>query len=193
MELIRELEVRNSGKRGYMWAEFKCPTCSKLIERMKHQGKVQEQCPSCARESQTAKVTIHGDRYTRLYRTWTNMRARCNNPNDPKYPLYGGRGITICDEWDDYLVFKTWALSSGYTDNLTIDRSKANLNYTPDNCVFITNQENAGKDKIAISAKQYKDVVALIATGAKVAEAYTSFGYSRTAYYNAKKRYKEIL
>jgi len=190
---IKDLEIRlNNGKRGYMWAEFECPKCGIHIERMKHQGKAQNTCPDCAKASQKAKVTTHGDRYSRLYRTWINMRARCNNPKEPKYPLYGGRGITVCKEWENYLVFKAWALANGYTDELTIDRVDVNKNYTPDNCVFITNKENAGKDKVSISLKQYKDVVALIATGMKIAEAYTHFGFSRTAYYNAKERYKNV-
>lgn len=193
MIFVKDLGVRaKQGARGYMWAEFECPECGIHIERMKHQGKTQTSCPTCARVAQKAKVTTHGDRYSRLYRTWINMRARCNNPNEPKYPLYGGRGITVCEEWEDYPTFKDWALANGYTDELTIDRVKVNQNYTPENCVFITNKENAGKDKILISLKQYKDILALIATGVKVAEAYTTFGYSRSAYYGAKKRYENV-
>ena len=192
MEVIKELGIRSNGKRGYMWALFKCPTCNTSIERMKHQGKSQEQCPECARKSQKEKVTSHGDRHSRLYRTWINMRARCNNPNEPKYESYGNKGITVCQEWDKYEVFKEWALSNGYTDDLTIDRINVNGNYSPDNCQFITNSENASKDRISVSYKQLKDIQALIATGLKVAEAYTSLGYSRTAYYNAKKRYTNV-
>lgn len=190
MIFIKDLEIRaEKGKRGYMWAEFECPTCGIHIERMKHQGKAQTECPTCARISQKAKVITHGDRYSRLYRTWINMKARCYNINEAKYPLYGGRGITVCNEWKDYLIFKEWALANGYTDELTIDRVNVNGNYTPANCKFIPNKENAGKDKITISLEQYKELLDLIATGVKIADAYTSKGYSRTAYYNAKKRY----
>lgn len=192
MELIQELGIRSNGKRGYMWALFKCPTCNQEIERMKHQGKSQEQCPTCARKSQIEKVTSHGSRYTRIYRTWVNMRARCSNPNDSKYHLYGGRGITVCKEWDDFSVFENWAISNGYTDELTIDRINVNQNYEPNNVQFISNQQNAGKDKITVTAKQYKDILAEIATGISVKDAYESKGISRTAYYNAKKRYTNV-
>lgn len=192
MEIIKELGIRNNGKRGYMWALFKCLTCNSEIERIKAQGKAQEQCPECARRSRTEKVTSHGGRYTRLYRTWINMRARCNNPNDPKYHLYGGRGITIYNAWDNFSVFKAWALDNGYTDKLTIDRIKVNQNYEPNNVQFITNRQNAGKDKITVTEKQYKDIQADITTGTKVKDAYESLGISRAAYYNAKKRYTNV-
>lgn len=189
MELIKELGVRSNGKRGYMWAEFKCPKCDKHIERMKHQGIRQEQCQECFRAYHKQTQIKHGDRYSRLYRTWTNMKARCLNPKEKKYPLYGGRGITICIEWLEYSNFKFWALSNGYTNELTIDRKNVNGNYEPFNCVFISNKENAGKDKIVISYKQYKDILADIATGTPIKYAYTKLGFSRGAYYNAKKRY----
>ena len=191
MELIKELGVRSNGKRGYMWALFKCPICQSEIERMKHQGKKQDSCPSCFRKIHAQKVSTHGDRYTRLYRTWINIKTRIYNKNDSKYPIYGGRGITLCKEWHDYTKFKVWALTTGYTDELTIDRIDVNGNYEPANCRFIPNKENAGKDKIAISYKQFQDIQALIRSGSKIADAYKSFGFSRTAYYNAKKRYND--
>jgi len=190
MKHIKDLEVRQSKTRGYMWALFECE-CGKQIERMKHQGKAQTHCPECARKIQKQKVTSHGDRYTRLYRTWINMRARCNNVKDKKYPLYGGRGITICKDWEDFVIFKEFALAAGYTDELTIDRIDPNGNYEPSNCQFIPNEDNAGKDKISISYKQFKDIQASISKGVLVKDAYTSLGFGKTAYYNAKIRYKD--
>lgn len=70
----------------------------------------------------------------RLYQTWKNMRQRCNNPNRPDYKRYGGRGIKICEEWNDYTVFRKWALANGYDDSLSIDRIDVNGNYEPSNC-----------------------------------------------------------
>ena len=192
MKLIKELGVRNNGKRGYMWALFECPKCGKQIERMKHQGINQEQCQECFREYHKQTQIKHGDRYSRLYRTWINMRARCTNPNEVKYKLYGARGITICKEWDNYEVFKTWALTNGYTDTLTIDRIDVNGNYEPGNIQFITNKENAGKDKIVISETAYNEIVADIQAGTPVKTAYEKRSVSRGAYYNAKKRYTNV-
>ena len=81
-------------------------------------------------------------------------------------------------------------MSNGYDDTLTIDRIRVTGNYCPSNVQFISNNVNAGKDKIKITAAEYAKIVTLIASGIKVKDAYTSLGYNSTAYYNAKKRYK---
>ena len=70
----------------------------------------------------------------RLYSIWHGMRQRCNDSNHKDYPRYGGRGITICPEWNDYSAFRFWAINNGYTDELTIDRKEVNGNYCPENC-----------------------------------------------------------
>lgn len=86
--------------------------------------------------------------YTRLYNIWRTMKSRCFNPNNPQYKNYGGRGITVCKAWDNsFEVFEKWALSHGYTDNLTIDRIDNNGNYTARNCQWITRSENSSKRK----------------------------------------------
>lgn len=192
MKLIKNLEVRSNGKRGYMWAIFECPKCLKHIERMKHQGVKQEQCQECFRAYHKQTQITHGDRYSRLYRTWTNMKARCYNPKEPKYIHYGAQGITVCKEWMDYTIFKAYALANGYTDDLTIDRIDPSKNYEPFNCQFIPNKENAGKDKIVISKDLYEQITHDITNNVPVAEAYLSRGVSRGAYYNAKKRYNNV-
>ena len=87
-------------------------------------------------------VTTHGDTGTQLYNAWLSMRARCNNPDNQNYENYGGRGITICDDWnDDYLLFKEWSLEHGYDPDLSIDRIDNNFGYSPDNCRWVTMKE----------------------------------------------------
>lgn len=79
---------------------------------------------------------------TRIYQIWANIKYRCFNSNCSAYKDYGGKGITICDEWLDFMNFYNWAINNGYSDNLTIDRIDVNGNYEPDNCRWVTKSEN---------------------------------------------------
>ena len=85
---------------------------------------------------------VHGGSHTRLYRIWKGMKNRCYNPKQTGYERYGGRGITICEEWlNNYDAFRTWAVASGYQDHLTIDRVDNDKGYSPDNCRWATYSE----------------------------------------------------
>ena len=78
---------------------------------------------------------IHGGSDSRLYRCWQDMKARCYRKTNGKYPIYGGRGIEVCEEWkSDFAAFQKWAIANGYADDLTLDRIDADGNYSPGNC-----------------------------------------------------------
>lgn len=90
---------------------------------------------SCQKKNNSS-AKKHGFSRTRLHNIWIGLKQR----------RYGGN-TQICEEWKDFLVFKDWADSNGYEEHLTIDRIRTNVGYCPENCQWITREENAGKDK----------------------------------------------
>lgn len=81
-------------------------------------------------------------KHTRLYNIWCGLKKRCYNPKDSCYSYYGGRGIIVCSEWlHDFDSFHQWSIRNGYSESLTIDRIDTNGNYAPDNCRWITHDE----------------------------------------------------
>ena len=96
------------------------------------------------------KTMAHGLSGTKLYRIWADMLQRCKNPKSTNYKYYGARGIRVCEEWKVFINFYNWAMSAGYEKGLSIDRIDVNGNYEPNNCRWVTReqQDNNRRDSI---------------------------------------------
>lgn len=95
------------------------------------------------------KNTTHGLSRSPLYAVWQGIKDRCYREGHKAYHRYGGRGITVCDEWlNDFECFSNWALQNGWQKGLEIDRENNDGNYSPDNCRVVTmlvNRRNTSK------------------------------------------------
>lgn len=93
----------------------------------------------CGIVEATRKRTIkYSIRNNKLYHVWYGMIDRCKNPKHKFYHRYGGRGISVCNEWENYESFAEWALRNGYSEGLSIDRINNDGNYEPSNCRWTT-------------------------------------------------------
>lgn len=99
-------------------------------------------------------MTTHGVADTRLYKIFSGMKQRCNNPRNTNYKNYGGRGIKVCEEWMNggFQEFQKWALSSGYSEKLTIDRIDVDRDYEPSNCQWTTMNEQTRNKRVKTSS-----------------------------------------
>lgn len=107
-----------------------------------------------AKQTAMQTHTTHGLTRTKIYNIWSGIKKRCYKENYVHYKNYGGRGITVCEEWkNDFINFYNWAIENGYKDNLTIDRINVNGNYEPSNCRWITikEQQNNKRNNIFLT------------------------------------------
>lgn len=99
-------------------------------------------CGCFHKDDLKCRLTTHNMSNTRIREIWNCMKQRCSNPRNTAYKYYGGRGVSVCDEWkNDFSSFLSWALNNGYTDDLTLDRIDTNGNYEPSNCRWISRAE----------------------------------------------------
>lgn len=145
-------------KKGrYLWV-CKCD-CGNITE-VQGSSLLQNLTKSCGclrKEVCKTTHTKHGEHGTRLYTIWQDMLLRCNYPKAAGYKNYGGRGISVCQEWSkDYISFRDWALVNGYKENLTIDRINNDGNYEPSNCRWATYKEQNNNSRNCKTYRRYK-------------------------------------
>lgn len=144
MTVINRAENRNG--RPYWLCKCDCGN-EKIVKGDNLKSGNVKSCGCLVIETNKTRKT-HGLVKHRLYNIRKGMMGRCYNPNLSYYKNYGGRGITVCEEWrNDFQAFFDWAMSNGYSDNLTIDRIDVNGNYEPSNCRWITMKEQLGNKR----------------------------------------------
>jgi hypothetical protein len=133
----------SSRKGSATWkCQCDCGNIKTAVGEYLRNGRIKS-CGCYQKEMATKANTIHGLSETSLFKIWSGIKGRCFNLRAKSYKYYGGRGITLCDEWLEFLPFYEWAMIHGYQKRLTIERVDNDGNYCPGNCVFATWVEQA--------------------------------------------------
>lgn len=132
------MPVAGRSSNGTPLFECACPECGKI--RILDKRKLGKPCAACASKSRRT----HGLSAHPLYRLLKNLQVRCNYPSASHFKYYGGKGVTVCDEWtSDPAAFVRWAIENGYQRGLELDRIDANGPYAPWNCRFLSHVDNS--------------------------------------------------
>lgn len=130
---------RIENKKAYWLCKCDCGV-EKVVSSASLRNNTSKSCGCILNENRSRSAK--GLSKTRINNIYHNMKTRCNNKKSRRYKNYGGRGIKVCDEWNNnFLAFYNWSINNGYKDNLTIDRIDVNGDYEPSNCRWVTLKE----------------------------------------------------
>lgn len=159
-----------------------CKICNKKNKEM-HRRFVNT-CTDCVstRMASIAKNAFrkHGMKGTKLYKTWENMKQRCNNIKHPTYKYYGGRGITLCDRWNLFVNFAE-DMSDGYAENLTLDRINNDAGYSKSNCRWVSyaTQSRNTRHNVSLNGECAKDASLRLGGSRKLVASRIRNGWSK--------------
>ena len=132
--VVKEVAKRNNKR--YFLCRCECGNTG-IVSISNLSGGHSKSCRCYERELNKLLKTTHGGSKTRLYEIWSGMKKRCLNARHHAFKYYGGRGITVCEEWLNFTGFQTWAFANGYHGDLTIDRIDNDGNYDEGNCRWV--------------------------------------------------------
>ena len=150
-------ERTKRAKNRYVLARCECGTEREIgVSSLK--CNLSRSCGCYNSEQSRLRATKHGASQGHLYKVWVGMRKRCRNPNSSDYPRYGGRGIKVCRAWEHFETFCAWAISNGYTDDLTIERKDNEKGYSPSNCRWATMSQQGRNTRPRQNKSGYRGV-----------------------------------
>lgn len=176
--LLREKVAQyRSGSRTYL-NEYECVQCrNPYVATTQASQRGTRKCVACVNQSKRT----HGMWKDARLNIWRKMVQRCTDPRNHAYKRYGGRGITVCPEWMTFDGFRMWSKFDDFKPGLEIDRIDNDGGYSPENCRWVTPQENSqNRRNNRLTPDKVNQIRALVKSGVSRAEAARLTGVSGT-------------